>query len=38
MSPLLFNLYVQDLIECLDRKSLGCHMGNHFFWMFYLCR
>ena len=28
MSPLLFNLYVQDLIECLDRKGLGCHMGN----------
>ena len=22
MSPLLFNLYVQDLIECLDRKGL----------------
>ena len=30
MSSLLFNLYVQDLIECLDRKRLGCHMGNHF--------
>ena len=30
MSPLLFNLYVQDLIECLDRKGLVCHMGNHF--------
>ena len=30
MSPLLLNLYVQDLIECLDRKGLGCHMGNHF--------
>ena len=30
MSPLLFNLFVQDLIECLDRKDLGCHMGNHF--------
>ena len=30
MSPLLFNLYVQDLIECLDRKGLGCHMGNYF--------
>ena len=38
MSPLLFNLYVQDLIECLDRKGLGCHMGKPFFWMFYLCR
>ena len=25
MSPLLFNL-----IEYLDRKGLGCHMGNHF--------
>ena len=23
MSPLLFNLYVQDLIEYLDRKGLG---------------
>ena len=22
MSPLLLNLYVQDLIECLDRKGL----------------
>ena len=30
MSPLLFNLHIQDLIECLDRKGLGCHMGNHF--------
>ena len=30
MSLLLFNLYVQDLIECLNRKGLGCHMGNHF--------
>ena len=30
MSPLLFNLYVHDLIECLDRKGLGCHMGNNF--------
>ena len=38
MSPLLFNLYVQDLIECLDRKGVGCHIGNHFFWMFHLCR
>ena len=23
-------LYVQDLIECIDRKGLGFHMGNHF--------
>ena len=30
MSPLLFNLYVQYLIECLDRKGLGCDMGNYF--------
>ena len=30
MSPLLFNLYVQDLIDCLDNQGLGCHMGNHF--------
>ena len=30
MSPLLFTLYIQDLIECLDRKGLGCHMSNHF--------
>ena len=30
MSPILFNLYVQYLIECLDRKVLGCHMGNNF--------
>ena len=30
MSPLLFNLYVHDLIECLERKGLGCHIGNHF--------
>ena len=34
MSPLLFNLYVQDVIQCLDRKGLGCHMGNHFSWCF----
>ena len=30
MSPLLFNFVVEHLIECLDRKGLGCHMGNHF--------
>ena len=30
MSPLLFNLYVQDLIECLDRKGLGCYICNNF--------
>ena len=30
MLPLLFNLYVLYLIECLDRKGLGWHMGNHF--------
>ena len=30
MSPLLFNMHVQDLIECLCGKGLGCHMGNHF--------
>ena len=29
MSPLLFNLYVQDLIECLDIKDLGCYMSNN---------
>ena len=23
-------MYVQDLIEYLDGKGLGCHMGNHF--------
>ena len=27
MLPLLFNLFAQDLIECLDRKDLGCLMG-----------
>ena len=30
MSLLLIYLYVQDLIECLNRQGLGCHMGNHF--------
>ena len=30
MSSLLFNLYVQDFIECIDRKGLGYHMGYHF--------
>ena len=30
MSQVLFNMYVQDLIECLSRMSLGNHMGNHF--------
>ena len=34
MSPFLFKLYVQDLIECLDRKGLGWHMGKHFFGCF----
>ena len=29
-SPLLFNLYKHDLIECIDRKGLECHMGNYF--------
>ena len=31
VSPLLFNLYVHNFIECsLDRKGIECHMGNHF--------
>ncbi len=30
MSPLLFNLYVQDLIDSLEHKGMGCHMGNLF--------
>ena len=30
ISPLLFNLYVKDLIECLYRKVLGCPIGNNF--------
>ena len=30
MTRLLFNLLVQDLIKCLDRKCLLCHMSNHF--------
>ena len=30
MPPLLFNLYIKNLIGYLDRKSLGCHMGNNF--------
>ena len=37
MSPLLFNVYMEDLIECLDRKGLGCHIGKHFSGCF-LCR
>ena len=27
MSLLLFNLYVQDLIQCLDRKGMGWYMA-----------
>ena len=30
MSPLLFNVYMQYLIETLERRGLGCHMGNRF--------
>ena len=30
MSPLLFNLYMQYLIEILERRGLGCHMGKLF--------
>ena len=30
MSPLLFKVYMQYLIETLERRGLGCHMGNRF--------
>ena len=30
MSPLLFNLYMFHLIDTLERRGFGCHMGNLF--------
>ena len=30
MSPMLFNLYVQDLFEYLEGRSQCYHMGNYY--------
>ncbi len=30
LSPILFNIYVDDLIDELKYKSLGCHIGNQY--------
>ena len=31
LSPILFSLYVNDLIEVLRASGLGCHVGNMYF-------
>ena len=30
LSPLLFSLYVDDLLEKLKNNGIGCHIGHHF--------
>ena len=31
LSPILFNIYVNELIECLESCESGCHIGRHFY-------
>ena len=31
LSPLLFSIYVDDLLIELKKSGLGCHIGNRFF-------
>ena len=31
MSPILFNIYVDDLLQQLEAIDLGCHVGNHYY-------
>jgi hypothetical protein len=37
LSPVLFNLYVDDLIEQLEDSGIGFSIGGAFFWMRYVC-
>ena len=30
LSPLLFSVYVDDLLEKLKNNGIGCHIGHHF--------
>jgi hypothetical protein len=30
LSPILFNIYLDDLIQELKRSGIGCHFNNHF--------
>ena len=36
LSPILFNVYVNDLVNNLVDKDCGCHVGC-FLWVFHLC-
>ena len=31
LSPIMFALYMDDMLENLKRSNLGCHIGNVFF-------
>ena len=37
LSPILFNVYVNDLVNSLVDKDCVCHVGSVFFWIFHLC-
>ena len=30
LSPLLFSIYIDDLLEKLKQNGIGCHIGHHF--------
>jgi len=30
LSPVLFNMYLDELIKCLTTSRFGCYIGNHF--------
>ncbi len=30
LSPILFSIYVDGLLTTLNKKGVGCHMGNYF--------
>ena len=34
LSPLFYTIYIDDLLEKLKRKGIGCHIGHHFVGVF----
>jgi len=38
LSPLMFNIYVDDLIHQLEASNYGCYVTGNFFWLYYVCR
>ena len=37
LSPILFNVYLDELIKMLSEQGPGCHLHGQFFWCFHIC-